>query len=278
MKPESLLSEIGVGATAELSLRVSVATLVRVLLEYPTTGKLFLALERKATRHGTETRPVVQVKSQPFGGAIRIHNLPALQEILSDFHFDSEQSRLEQDFRIFIRPSDWELVQTFCLGHLNQREDFVLELDPAREMAEELADSLGVTLRRDQYTIQAVEIVVEDNPSPTEFIHAAGYLTVRIYRSFESRILDSSLAASMIENSERISDQHLQDLALQDLRQGGYGKANAILTLPYRELQASYLAISPEARNRPTWFQGTRLDETVAAVLDGIAVPKYRSL
>ena len=38
-----------IGATDELSLRVSVATLVRVLFEHPKNGDLMLALERKAT-------------------------------------------------------------------------------------------------------------------------------------------------------------------------------------------------------------------------------------
>ena len=41
--------EIGIGATAELSLRVSVATLVRVLIQNPNDDELMLALERKAT-------------------------------------------------------------------------------------------------------------------------------------------------------------------------------------------------------------------------------------
>ncbi len=37
------------GAAGELSLRVSVATLVRVLFEHPRDGEWMLALERKAT-------------------------------------------------------------------------------------------------------------------------------------------------------------------------------------------------------------------------------------
>jgi hypothetical protein len=37
------------GAAGKLSLRVSVATLVRVLFEHPLDGELMLALERKAT-------------------------------------------------------------------------------------------------------------------------------------------------------------------------------------------------------------------------------------
>ena len=60
--------EPGIGATPDLSLRVSVATLVRVIFENPANGEWMLALERKATLQNTE----VEVKSHPFGGAIRI--------------------------------------------------------------------------------------------------------------------------------------------------------------------------------------------------------------
>ena len=100
----------GIGATQELSLRVSVATLVRVLFENPRDGELMLTLERKATLHETENGRVVEVKSQPFGGAIRIQDLSMMRDLIGDFHFDSEESRSEQDFRIFIRPSDWSVL------------------------------------------------------------------------------------------------------------------------------------------------------------------------
>ena len=97
--------EVGIGATAELSLRVSVATLVRVLFKSPNDDELMFALERKATLRRTEDGEAVRVKSQPFGGAIRILDLSVVQDLVGDFHFDSERSRAEQDFRIFIRPS-----------------------------------------------------------------------------------------------------------------------------------------------------------------------------
>lgn len=97
-------SEIRVGPTTELSLRVSVATLVRLLFRNRTDGDLMLALERRGTLRETEDARAVEVKCQPFGGAIRILNLDAMRELLCDFHFDSERSFTERDFRIFIRP------------------------------------------------------------------------------------------------------------------------------------------------------------------------------
>jgi hypothetical protein len=118
----------GIGATDELSLRVSVATLVRVLFENSIDGKLMLALERKATLHKGE----VEVKCQPFGGAIRILDLEAVHGLLGDFHFDSERSRAEQDFRIFIRPSAWSVVREFCIQHLSFVANPILETNPMR--------------------------------------------------------------------------------------------------------------------------------------------------
>src|SRR5689334_22995355 len=105
----------GIGPTEQLSLRVSVATLSRVLFEHPGHGDVMLALERKATAHESENGPVVKVKSQPFGGAVRILDLRGLRDLIGDFHFDSERSRSEQDFRIFIRPADWSTVREFCI-------------------------------------------------------------------------------------------------------------------------------------------------------------------
>ncbi len=79
----------GIGATPDLSLRVSVATLARVVFKHPLTGELMLALERKATLHENK----IEVKSQPFGGAIRILDVDAIHDLIGDFHFDSKRSR-----------------------------------------------------------------------------------------------------------------------------------------------------------------------------------------
>ena len=128
MKPNH--DEIGVGATEDLSLRVSVATLVRVLFENPGDGELTLALERKATLLKDESRRTVEVMAQPFGGAIRLLEPKALRVLIDDFHFDSEESRSEQDFRIFIRPSDWSVVREFCIQHFSRVDDPVLESEP----------------------------------------------------------------------------------------------------------------------------------------------------
>ena len=77
MKPDH--HEIGVGATEELSLRVSVAALVRVLFDGPEDGRTMLALERTAKLREIEGRPEVTVRAKPFGGGLRVTNPQALR-------------------------------------------------------------------------------------------------------------------------------------------------------------------------------------------------------
>jgi len=277
MSEGSLKTDIDIGPTDEMSLRVSVATLVRVLLEHSRNAISMVALERRATLHDARTEEV-EVKSKPFGGAIRIHDPGKLQHLIGEFRYDSKESFSEHDFRIFIRPADWERVLEFCLGHLGQPDDPVLESDPTRELTEEFADTLRLALKQNQFTLQTGRMIVEDQPSATEYIHARGYPTVRIYRIFEARIVDPALASAMIDNSERYSDHDLGELALAGSRNSGPGRANAVLTLPFKELHAAYAAIPNEARNKPISFYGHHLDETVAAILDDVTVPKYRRL
>jgi len=268
----------GIGATEELSLRVSVATLSRVLFEHPGNREVMLALERKATAHKPESGLVVKVKSQPFGGAVRIQELRGLRNLIGDFHFDSERSRSEQDFRIFIRPSDWSAVRQFCIEQFEHADGRFLETSPTRELVEEFADALKLDLKSDQYAYHSVATVVEDDPVPTANIQASGHRTARVYRIFEARILDSSLAHTMLMNSENHSDQRLREIALEEAQRGGKGRANAMLAQPLRGVTAAYLALSPEERNTAILFGEQRLDETVAAVLEGVVVPKYRRL
>jgi hypothetical protein len=277
MIPKSSTSKIGIGPTSELSLRVSVGALVRVLFENPSDGQLMLALERKATLLKEKGDSSVKVKAQPFGGALRILDPITLQENIGEFRFDSEESGSEQDFRILIRPSAWKTVRELCLKHFRGLNHPILESDPARELTEEFAGAFGIDLLPAQYSLKSIGVIVEDTPSPTENFYARGNPTVRIYHTFEARILDSALASAIQMNSESYTDQDLLRLALEDSTQGGRGWYNAALTLPLSDLRSAYLSTALEARNNPIFFRNHRLDETVAAILDGVTVPKYRS-
>jgi len=264
-----------IGATAELSLRVSVAALARVLFKHPENGAFMLALERKATlREGT-----VNVMSQPFGGAIRILNLDVLNDLLGEFHFDSQRSRDEQDFRLFIRPSGWSVIREFCIDHFSHDDDLILETDPTRELAEEFYDALKISLKPEQYSSKPVATVIENDPTPTDNIHAEGVPTVRVYRIFEVIISDSGLIDAMLANSDMVSDQDLRDLAIDDAQTGSKGRANAILAASMKQIHAAaYSAMPPAERDTSILFEQHQLDRTVTAVLDNITNPQYQRL
>lgn len=266
----------GIGATDELSLRVSVATLVRVVFKHPVNGELMLALERKATLHKTEHEHIVEVKSQPFGGAIRILDVDAIHDLIGDFRFDSERSHSEQDFRLFIRPSSWSVLREFCVKYFEVADDAVLETDPTRELAEEFFETLKINVQPGQYLSKPVVTIVENDPVPTNNVHAEGLSTVRVYRIFEAYILEPTLVQSMLTNSDGISHNDLCELTLADFRNGGKGRANAVLTLPLGQITEAYEALSPQERNAPIFFDEYYLDETISALLDEVPVPKYQ--
>lgn len=266
----------GIGMTPELCLRVSAAVLMRVLFKHPEDSSLMLALERKATLQKDTTGQVVVVKTQPFGGAIRILDPERMQDLTGNFHFDSERSSLENDFRIFIRPADWPAVRAFCIEHIKQVDDPILESDASRELAEEFADALKIDLKPGQYKQKPIATLVEDHPAPTDNIHAQDADTVRIFRIIEVNILDPSLANSLVDNSNTVSDQDLCRQTMADARSGGQGRANAILALKLSSLDEAYRALSPTDRGAPFLFENNRLEETVPALLDGLIVPKYK--
>jgi hypothetical protein len=264
----------GFGATDDLGLRLSVATLARVLFKDPSNAEIMLALERKATLNKAE----FEVKSQPFGGAVRIRDLGKLQELIGNFHFDSEHSRSELDFRLFIRQSSWPAIREFCIQHICVFDDPILETNPARELAEEFADALMIDLKPNQYICIPVTTVVENDPAPTGNTYAKGILTVRVYRIFEVTILDTSLINIILKTNASISHDGLFELAMKDSHNGGKGRANVVLALPLKRITETYLAMPLKERNSPILFEQNRLDETVPAVLDGVDVPKYQRL
>lgn len=264
----------GIGPTSELNLRVSIATLVRVVFKHPGTCEWMLALERIATLRDNK----VEVKNQPFGGAIRILDLDAIHDLIGDFHFDSQRSLTEQDFRLFIRPSSWPVIREFCIQRLNRENDPILETDPTRELVEEFVQALKIHLQPEQYASKSVVTIVQNKATPTENIYAKSIHTVRVYRIFETTITYPALVDAMLKNSECLSQKQLCELAQEDARNGGKGRANAVFVLPLKALTDTYLALSLKERNSPIFLGENRFDETVPAVLEGITVQKYKRL
>lgn len=256
--------------TAELNLRVSVATLNRVIFDDPQTNAPLLALERKATlREGK-----VYVRAQPFGGAVRLNNPAALRALIGEFEYDSPRSRSEQDFRLLIRPADWQSVQDFCLQHFQQGNDSVLETDPSRELVEEFEECLQAKLEPHQYSYQAIGMVVENAPVPTNNARSPGTLTVRIYRVYEVRISDPALALALCNASQQHTESVLQAKVLLDAQNGGRGRANTVLTLPPELIRDVYRQLAPENRYVPVTVAGHQISESMLATLDDIEVPQ----
>jgi hypothetical protein len=234
---------------------------------------MMLALERKATVLSENN---IRVKAQPFGGAVRILDPRPLQQIIGKIHFDSQQSEHEQDFRILIPSPKWEMVKHYCLRHLQDPTDRELESLPHRELMEEFEETLGVILQSDQYKIQALGTVVENNP--TQKARLQGIPTVRVYQIFEARIVDETLCKTMLAASQQYSDHGLGVLAWKDFQNGGDGRANSILTVPLNMITEAYRALSPDWRYRKMVIDNYELGESVLAILEEVEVPQYQRL
>lgn len=234
-----------------------------------------LALEHKGTLKVRHRKKQIEIKAHPFGGAVRILDLNRLNAVAGNFNFDSEKSQSEGDFRIFIKPISWEGVKDFCISQLKDNADSALELDPGRELVEEFSDALGVQLQPDQYSSKPIGIVLENEPTPTANVHAAGYPTVRIYHVDEVRIQDRDLCKSMMENSENHTSRVLHGIAQDQAKMGGKGRANAMLVVPIEQVRAAILNSPLNTRGEPWLFEGTYMEGNVTALFPDIPVPKY---
>jgi len=257
--------------TEDSSLRVSVATLNRVILRHPKDESMMLALERKATVANDGT---VRVRAQPFGGGVRILDQAHLQTVIGQIRFDSERSEREADFRILISPSKWDLTKQYSLHHLADQDDLRLESLPHRELVEEFAETLSVGLHPAQYTFRPTGFVIENQPVATDNANVRGKATVRLYSTFEVEIVDIALCQTMLSANRLYSDGELGRLAIEDLRNGGRGRANAILISPLNLVVDSYLALPLGTRHQKIVIENHRIDESVLAILE-VDDPEY---
>lgn len=258
-----------------MSLRVSAATLARVLFPDPDTGVPMLALEHKATVDHEGHHPRAVVQAQPFGGAVRILRPEKLQKQLCGFNYDSRRSRMEQDLRIFINPSSWETFLHFCASALAREESPTIESDPGRELQEEFADVMGIDIKPVQYEMKRVRLVVEKKPAPTTNVRALGHPTARAYWIDEVRIQDPGLCRSILAFSKAQSARDLREQALENARDGSRGRANGIYAALLSRICDAYSAAPLDERAEPLPFDGTLLSGNVPAVLEGILSPKF---
>lgn len=266
----------GVGPSTERSLRVSAATLARVVFPHPEDGAPVLALEHKAIVHPGDNGPQVTVQAQPFGGAVRLPSPDALDLHLGGFNYDSRRSQSEQDMRVFIQPSSWRALVTLCSKVLDADRPLI-NVDPSRELREEFADSLAIELHADQISIEPTALLVERVPTPTVNLRAPGRPTARIYWIHEVVILDEALCRLILARSEDQSAAALSVAALEAAHGSGWGRANGILAAPLARIEAVYRSTPLRTRAAPLPFGDTRLAANVAAVV-GIESPRYEPL
>ena len=266
---------IGIGVTDELSLRVSIGVLVKVLFENPDNGQTMMAFERTATLREISGKSEVIVKTKPFGGGIRIINPQALKERIGNFHYDSERSRQERDFRILVHPDSWKKIKEICMDVKKMKEGF-LDTSPDQELIEEFKDCLKIKITPEQYNLKYRGIVIEDFPSETNNVHAQGIPTVRIYYLVEASINSSDIIRLMLDSNRYYSDKDLQKIALEEAKDGGRGRANAVFTINIDDLREFYHSISINKLSGLIPFREHQLDGNVVAVLDEIEHPKYK--
>ena len=259
--------DFATGATNELSVRVSVAVLVRLLFNNPGDGKIMLVLERTANLQPIEGNLEVLVRAKPFGGAVMLLNPQALQDMIGHFNYDSEKSRQERDFRIMIQPSSWKKIKKICRDHFHGTEKGILDDSPVRELEEELQDSLAVKIKADNFKLRLTNMIIENVPQKTKNMRARDFSTFRIYYIYEALLQDPKLITMVLENSKGYSDKDLHELAYQDKRQGGRGRANAVLALPLDEVFEKYRSVSNDNRRRSMYFKEHLLDGNVWAII-----------
>ena len=94
-----------------------------------------------------------------------------------------------------------------------------LESLPHRELVEEFAETLDVSLLPTQYTFRPTGFVIENQPVPTDNANVQRRPTVRLYRTFEVEIVDISLCQTMLSANQLYSDEELGRVAF-----GGFTK------------------------------------------------------
>ena len=108
-------------------------------------------------------------------------------------------------------------------------------------------------------------------------MRARGVPTVRVYYIYEAWIKSAELINKIVlTDTKRYSDEHLREMAREDSKRGGRGKANAIVTLPLDDVMDRYTSIPLERRSEPVRVGQYQLDGNVPAVLRNIDHPGYQ--
>jgi hypothetical protein len=268
---------IGIGSTADLNLRVSVANLVKLTFIQPKDQRTKLALERTATVMEDDGGHETIIRVKPFGGGVQIDDLVAFRKEVGEFHFDSQSSWEERDFRIYINSNHFAPIIQFCRRHL-LGQGAILESSPSRELVEEFYDTLGIELIAEHYQMHWSRIVVQGTPLPSGNPRSKGHPTVRVYSIHDVQVVDPEVIRLLINSCRSHYNEDLIAAAERAYLKGKSGRANAVLVLDYDELVAAYPELSWLDSDQVARFKGYDLEASVFAVLDGVDTEKYRYL
>jgi hypothetical protein len=226
-----------------------------------------LALEHVATLQEIEGKQDIKVRAKALGGGVRLTDPQGLAELIGGFHYDSEKSKSEKDFRILINPASWQKVKQICRAQLDKPRKGIIETSPVRELSEEFDDTLHIKVTPDQYLLKSKGITVQEHPVATHNLRAVGFPTVRIYFLYEAHMNDPGIIALMLDSGRRHTAERLRELASQDARQGGKGRANAILTIDLAGLKQFYGSVSKSRAGTIRQYRKHQLDSNVQALI-----------
>jgi len=257
----------GVGATEELSLRVSTGVLTKTTFRHPETGESMLVLERKGVVEFSPNGSKEKLEAQPLGGASRLNDPNALLKLTGRFNFDSTESAQESDFRVQIRPRDWPRVKEFCVHHFMNPGTNVVEADPTRELSEELSDALGIAVSNDSYAAVNLGVVLRGG-AITDRAGVSGQQTVRAFNVYHVELTDPALIQAVLDNSSSVSDSSILESAREKAKANGKkGKASALTAIPLDAVVKAHSSTSAENRWSSIKIEGTTIADNVPAIL-----------
>lgn len=235
-----------------------------------------LALELKATAVGPRQNPQASVRSQPFGGAVRIADLDRFHAAVGDFTFDSERSQAECDLRVYIEPQRLPVFHRFCLE--GEGQGLQPEGDLTRELQEEFEDCLGLVPSLNEFSITRVGLFWEGLPAPTRNDRAPGVPTVRFYWVYEAQVRSPALCQSLLASSDANPPAALRRLAIEDYQRGGSGRKNSVFLASQDDLREIYLSLPQAERASRLPFREAVLESNVPVILQGVDSPLFQPL
>jgi hypothetical protein len=233
--------EPGIGATADLSMRVSSAVLTLCVVPSP-EGPLAI-LERKVEigKKGLDMR------AQPLGGGIAVLNVEALSKITGGFNWEDQKVARERDLRIYVNPDSWtfvrELLTTSFLDTLPGAP--IVETTPVRELQEEIGDAAGVEVSESSMNISFAGLVFQD-PGCGAVAAKSSTPTARVFSVFDVVITDPALADTIMREASRPDSELIAEVTRRHEALAGREpthdaerpKLSSLCAIPVKELLA----------------------------------------